>query len=92
MVVEYEGSHHQQDREQYVRDLDRYALLRGADISYVQATHESSPTPGPWWARSTAPCSPRGYDGPPPEFGERGGPSSVGSPTPSGPGAPGGRR
>ncbi len=71
VVVEYEGSHHQQDREQYVRDLDRYALLRGADISYVQATHEKLAHARTLVGEVYRALLARGYDGPPPEFGER---------------------
>ena len=40
-VVEYEGGHHQRDRDQYVKDLDRYELLRGAGAA-VTAPPEGS--------------------------------------------------
>ena len=39
-VVEHEGAHHQEDREQYNRDLGRYAWMRRHDVGYVQSTHE----------------------------------------------------
>ena len=45
MVVEYEGSQHQTDRDQYVLDLGRYAEMRRASLGYVQVTHEHLRTP-----------------------------------------------
>ena len=39
-VVEHEGVHHQEDRQQYVLDLGRYAWMRRAGWAYVQSTSE----------------------------------------------------
>lgn len=70
-LVEYEGKHHQEDRGQYHSDLERYALLRKADVRYVQATQEklgrSSTLVGEVFRELVA----GGYAGPPPQFGER---------------------
>ncbi|HEX6149698.1 hypothetical protein [Nocardioides sp.] len=71
VVVEYEGSHHQADRGQYVSDISRYAVMRRHDFGYVQVTKEKLAR-----ARSVArevhrELVSRGYDGPPPEFGDR---------------------
>lgn len=40
LVVEYEGAHHQIDRQQYVGDIDRYGLMRRAGVPYLQVTRE----------------------------------------------------
>ena len=56
-VVEYEGGQHQDDRAQYVADIDRYALYRRHDVPYELVTKERmrSPRPPcgscmpPWW-------------------------------------------
>ncbi|MFC4786021.1 hypothetical protein ACT8ZV_16200 [Nocardioides sp. MAHUQ-72] len=70
-VVEYEGAQHQEDREQYVADLGRYALMRGAQVTYVQVTREklarARTTVGEVFRALVA----NGYDGPPPVFGEK---------------------
>jgi hypothetical protein len=71
LVVEYEGSHHQRDRGQYVADLDRYALLRAADLAYVQVTHEKLSRAKTLVGEVYRALLARGYDGPQPEFGER---------------------
>lgn len=39
-LVEYEGGQHQAERAVYLGDLDRYELLRRAQIRYVQVTNE----------------------------------------------------
>lgn len=70
LVVEYEGMHHQHDRMQYVGDLDRYALLRGAGVPYVQVTKEKLERPKTLVGevyRALVAC---GYDGSPPTFSE----------------------
>ena len=69
-VVEYEGGQHQDDRAQYVADIDRYALYRRHDVPYELVTKERMRSP-----RSTVrlvydALVARGYDGPPPDFGE----------------------
>lgn len=71
LVVEYEGSHHQEDRNQYTRDLDRYALLRGAGVPYVQVTKEKLARPKTLVGEVYRALLALGYSGPPPAFGEQ---------------------
>lgn len=71
VVVEYEGSHHQQDRQQYVTDIGRYAWMRGRGVPYVQVTHEKLRHPRSLAGDVFATLVAQGYDGPPPQFGER---------------------
>jgi hypothetical protein len=70
LVVEYEGTHHQLHRGQYVSDIERYALFRDHGVPYLQVTHESLRRPrtlvGTVFRRLLA----LGYAGPPPAFGE----------------------
>ncbi|GAA4706113.1 hypothetical protein [Nocardioides conyzicola] len=68
-VVEYEGSHHQEDREQYNADLDRYALFRSGDQQYVQVTKERIARPKILVGEVYRTLLKGGYDGPPPTFG-----------------------
>lgn len=69
--VEYEGEHHQVERGQYLKDIDRYASLRRASVPYLQVTKEKLARPRVLvWEVYQALAS-RGYDGPRPEFGER---------------------
>lgn len=68
-VVEYEGSHHQEDRRQYNADLDRYGLLRAARIQYVQATKERLDRPRTLVGEVYRTLLAGGYTGPPPTFG-----------------------
>ncbi len=70
VVAEYEGRQHQEDRAQYVADLDRYGLLRGAGIPYVQATQEKLAHAKTLVGEVYRALLARGYDGPPPAFGE----------------------
>jgi very-short-patch-repair endonuclease len=70
-VVEYEGGHHQRDRDQYVKDLDRYELLRGAGQRYVQVTRERLSHPRTLVGRVYRELLAAGYAGPPPECGDR---------------------
>jgi hypothetical protein len=70
VVVEYEGSQHQEDRDQYSSDLDRYALMRGAEVPYVQVTKEKLDRPKTLVGEVYRALLARGYDGPPPVFGE----------------------
>lgn len=69
LVVEYEGGHHQQDRTQYVSDLDRYALLRAHKVRYVQVTHEKLSHAKTLVGEVFRELVAAGYDGPPPVFG-----------------------
>jgi hypothetical protein len=70
-VVEYEGSHHQEDRGQYNADLDRYALFRSADQQYVQVTKERIAQPKILVGEVYRTLLRGGYDGPPPTFDTR---------------------
>ena len=70
-VVEHEGAQHQEDREQYTLDLGRYAWMRRHDVAYVQSTHEKLGHPRSLVGEVYAVLVGRGYDGPPPRFGER---------------------
>ncbi len=69
-VVEYEGAQHQTDRTQYVADLDRYGLFRGAEVRYVQVTREKLGCPQTLVGEVFRMLLAGGYDGPPPRFGE----------------------
>lgn len=69
--VEYEGIHHQEDRGQYRRDLDRYELLRDHSRRYVQLTHEHLAAPRLAVGKVFRTLLKAGYDGPPPHFGEQ---------------------
>jgi hypothetical protein len=68
-VVEYEGSQHQEDRSQYNADLDRYAVMRAADLRYVQVTKERIAHPKTLVGEVYRSLLAGGYDGPPPTFG-----------------------
>lgn len=70
VVVEYDGAHHQEDREQYGIDIDRYAALRRSPWSYVQVTKEKLRQPRSVVGEVHRALRDHGYDGPPPEFGE----------------------
>jgi len=71
LLVEYEGTQHQEDRAQYRRDLDRYELLRDHSRRYVQITHEHLASPRIAVGRVYRALLKAGYDGPPPTFGEQ---------------------
>lgn len=70
-VVEYEGGQHQDDRAQYVADIDRYALYRRHDVPYELITKERMRSPKVTVRLVHRALVARGYDGPPPEFGEQ---------------------
>lgn len=67
-VVEYEGGHHQTD-DQYGSDIDRYALMRAADVAYVQVTKEKLAHARTLVGEVHRALLLRGYDGPPPDVG-----------------------
>lgn len=67
-AVEYEGTQHQEDRGQYTRDIDRYAVFRRVDIGYEQVTKELMRTPRVTVGRIHRLLVDGGYDGPAPEF------------------------
>lgn len=71
VVVEYEGEHHQVDRAQYVKDIERYASLRRAAVPYVQVTKEKLARPRRLALEVYDALAAQGYDGRPPEHGER---------------------
>lgn len=70
-VVEHEGAQHQEDRAQYTLDLGRYAWMRAHDVAYIQSTHERLGHPRSLVGEVYVVLVGRGYDGPPPRFGER---------------------
>jgi hypothetical protein len=68
LVLEYEGSQHQEDRRQYNADIDRYAAYRRNHVPYEQVTKERMRSPKATVRmvhRALVRC---GYDGPPPDF------------------------
>lgn len=69
VIVEYEGGQHQEDRAQYVADIDRYASLRREKVAYVQVTREKLGRPRRMVGEVYRELLAHGYDGPPPEFG-----------------------
>jgi hypothetical protein len=69
-AVEYEGSQHQEDRDQYSDDIDRYAAYRRAGVDYEQITKELMRRPRVTVRRVHRLLVAGGYDGPAPEFGE----------------------
>ncbi len=71
VVVEYEGGQHQEDRGQYVGDIDRYAAYRRHDVRYVQVTKERLRQPKILVAEVYRELLAGGYDGPAPQFGHR---------------------
>ncbi len=70
-VAEYEGGHHQTDRGQYLSDLDRYRRYRELEIPYVQVTRELAARPRTLVTAMHATLRRAGYEGPPPDFGDR---------------------
>lgn len=70
-AVEYEGSQHQEDRDQYNADIDRYSAYRRHDAAYELVTKERLRTPRTLMRTLHAALVVRGYDGPPPDFGPR---------------------
>ena len=62
-VVEHEGAHHQADREQYNRDLGRYAWMRRRNVGYVQSTHEKLRQPRTLVGEVFVELRSHGYDG-----------------------------
>ncbi|MCY7400991.1 MAG: hypothetical protein LH477_08540 [Nocardioides sp.] len=70
LAVEYEGSQHQEDRGQYNADIDRYKLYRRTGTAYEQVTKERMRSPKATVRQIHLALVARGYEGPPPEFGE----------------------
>jgi hypothetical protein len=71
LAVEYEGSHHQEDRAQYSSDIDRYAVIRRVDVRYVQVTKEKLARPRSLVGEVFRELVANRYSGPPPTFGPR---------------------
>ena len=71
LFIEYEGGHHQEDRGQYVSDLDRYEGFRDHGHRYLQVTDERLRQPRRLVRRVHDLLVAGGYDGPAPVFGER---------------------
>lgn len=70
-AIEYDGSHHQRDRSQYLKDIDRHAALREAGVHYEIVTKEHMRSPRALALMLHRRLVSRGYDGPPPDFGRR---------------------
>lgn len=68
VAVEYEGGQHQDDRDQYVADIDRYASYRRNKVDYEQVTKELMRSPKATVRRVHALLVANGYEGPPPSF------------------------
>lgn len=68
-AVEYEGSQHQLDRDQYNADIDRYAAYRRNAVPYVQVTKERMRSPKATVRLVHAALVRQGYVGPGPDFG-----------------------
>lgn len=70
LVIEYEGRQHQEDREEYNKDIDRYKLLRDSSYRYMQITDERLKRPQRMVLLIHEEMCEAGYQGPPPTFGE----------------------
>ena len=70
LVVEFQGGHHQEDRSQYVVDIERFALFRDHGVPYVEVTRESLSRPKTLVGTVYRKLLSLGYDGPVPEFGD----------------------
>lgn len=70
-AVEYEGEQHQEDRAQYVADISRYTLYRRAGVGYRQVTKELMRSPRAVVRAVHELLLECGYDGSPPQFGDR---------------------
>jgi hypothetical protein len=69
VLVEYEGGHHQEERGVYLGDLDRYEILRAAQIRYVQVTKERLAHARTLVGTVHRALVAGGYTGPPPDTG-----------------------
>jgi hypothetical protein len=68
VAVEYEGSQHQEDRVQYVGDIDRYAAYRRHNVRYVLVTKERLRYAKSLVTEVYRELLSAGYDGPAPAF------------------------
>jgi len=71
LVIEFEGGHHQEDRAQYVSDIERFSLLRDHGVPYLQVTRETLDRPQTLVGTVHRKLVSLGYVGPVPTFGER---------------------
>src|SRR4051812_5758446 len=71
LVVEFEGAHHQEDRSQYMADIERFALFRDHGRPYLQVTRESLERPRTLVGTVYRKLVSLGYTGPVPQFGDR---------------------
>jgi len=69
-AVEYEGTQHQEERGQYIADIDRYAAYRRCGVAYELVTKERLRSPTSVVRTINRMLRGRGYDGPPPQFGD----------------------
>lgn len=69
IAIEYEGSQHQLDRNQYLRDIVRYNQFRSDGITYVQVTKELLDQPRGLMLHIYDHLVRQGYAGPAPQFG-----------------------
>jgi hypothetical protein len=70
LVVEFQGGKHQQNRHQYLADLERFALFRDHGHPYLEVTRESLDRPKILVGTVYRALVGLGYSGPPPELGE----------------------
>lgn len=70
LAVEYEGGHHQEDRSQYIADIDRFLIFRRMKAPYLQVTKERMRRPQLVIRQVHQALVEAGYEGPEPEFGE----------------------
>jgi hypothetical protein len=71
LLIEYEGTHHQELRSQYTSDIERFEVVRRHGIPYLQVTKERIRRPKRLVTAVHTELLRLGYDGPAPEFGER---------------------
>ena len=71
VLLEYEGTHHQEDRGQYNSDIERYKAVRDSRYRYLQLTKETVARPRRVVRAVHGELVAAGYDGPPPVFGDR---------------------
>lgn len=71
LVIEFQGGHHQEDRTQYVSDIERFQLFLGHDVPYVEVTRETLDRPKTLVGVVFRQLLGLGYDGPAPVFDER---------------------
>jgi hypothetical protein len=71
LAVEFQGGQHQEDRSQYVADIERFALFRDHHVPYVEVTKELLSRPKTLVGTVYRALVALGYDGPVPAFGEQ---------------------